>query len=245
MKCANCAIVAEQEFCPVCGQSTRVHRGTLLQVARDALGDFWAFDSKVFRSFLPLLFQPGFLTVEYLAGKRARYISPVRLYVFVTLIFFWLATPILDIQGISFTFAETSSEGVTKEQAVLALQSLVEALPNFLVLGIPLISVLLYVMHRKPKHLLYDHLIFSLHNHAFFFVFAFLLGVLPDWLAGAIAVPVPLVYMVLAMKRVYRRSWAQSVVKSLVLGLSYPLVVLGALVGAASMALSESGIELP
>ena len=175
MKCENCSSVVEQNFCPACGQSSRVHRGTILQVGRDALGDFWAFDSKFFWSFLPLLFQPGLLTVEYLAGKRARYISPVRLYVFVTLVFFWLAKPNFDIQGIpDEEFGEAMAvKGISQEQLVLAFQSLLAALPNFLVLGIPLIAMFLYVMHRKPRHLLYDHFIFSLHNHAFFLYLPF------------------------------------------------------------------------
>lgn len=48
------------------------------------------FDSKIFRTLGALLFRPGFLTQEYVGGRRQRYVPPIRLYVFVSVVFFFL-----------------------------------------------------------------------------------------------------------------------------------------------------------
>lgn len=54
----------------------------------DSVGDFFHFDSKFFRTTVHLLFRPGFLTVEYLQGKRARYFQPFKLFLFVSIVYF-------------------------------------------------------------------------------------------------------------------------------------------------------------
>jgi hypothetical protein len=55
------------------------------------VGDIVNLDSRIFRSIPPFLFKPGFLTREYLAGKRKKYMSPFRLYILMSLLFFFLA----------------------------------------------------------------------------------------------------------------------------------------------------------
>ena len=237
--------MAGQKFCSACGQSTRKHRKSLLGVCQDALGDFLAFDSKVFRSILPLLFKPGFLTAEYLAGKRASYISPVRLYVFVTIVFFWLSESVFEQFQIQIS-EEGAVEGrLSSHQLAQLLDALIESLPNFLVLGVPLIALLLYAIHRNPRHLFYDHLIFCLHNHAFFFILVFLVDWLPESVEGVVAPLVFFTYLLVALRRVYRRPWIRSAIKALILSLFYPLVLLGVLIGSALKAASASGVDLP
>lgn len=63
---------------------------TLKELFKDFLGDYFTFDSKVFRSIGPLLFRPGQLTIAFNAGKRIRYIHPLRMYLLVSLVFFFL-----------------------------------------------------------------------------------------------------------------------------------------------------------
>lgn len=86
--CLNCGEKMRGEFCHNCGQQNKTTQPTLRQLLRDVLGDFFAFDSKLFRSLIPLLIRPGFLTNEYTAGRRIRYISPFRLYLFISFFFF-------------------------------------------------------------------------------------------------------------------------------------------------------------
>jgi len=61
---------------------------TLREFVREAAGRYVALDGRFWRTMFALLARPGFLTREYLAGRRRRYIRPARLYLFATLIFF-------------------------------------------------------------------------------------------------------------------------------------------------------------
>ncbi|MBK8944344.1 MAG: DUF3667 domain-containing protein [Ignavibacteriae bacterium] len=65
---------------------------TFKQLTNDFLGDYFTFDSKFFRSLIPLIIKPGHLTREYLNGKRVSYILPLRLYIFTTFVFFFLVS---------------------------------------------------------------------------------------------------------------------------------------------------------
>ena len=88
--CLNCKTPMQGPFCYQCGQHERVsvrHFGLLL---RDIIHDVFEMDSRLVRTLKPLLFRPGFLTIEYFAGRRQRYVPPLRLYVISSLLFFLL-----------------------------------------------------------------------------------------------------------------------------------------------------------
>jgi hypothetical protein len=76
------------DYCPACGQEAADPRRPVGALLRDALGDAFALDARVWRTLGPLALRPGFLTVEHFAGRRARYVPPLRLYVFAGLVFF-------------------------------------------------------------------------------------------------------------------------------------------------------------
>lgn len=87
-KCLNCGAVLTGHYCSVCGQKDEDLEEPFWRLFADAFADFWHFDSKFFKTMFPLLFRPGFLTKEYVAGRRARYVHPIRLYFFVSVVFF-------------------------------------------------------------------------------------------------------------------------------------------------------------
>ena len=87
-ECANCSTPVSGEFCGHCGQENKVYLRGFHKVLADFLGDLLNFDSRLFGSLWPLLVRPGLLTKEYLAGRRVRFIPPVRMYLFSSLIFF-------------------------------------------------------------------------------------------------------------------------------------------------------------
>ena len=86
--CANCGALAPGAYCPECGQSTRDRLPTFAQFMREATGRYLAFDGKLWKTLIPLLFRPGFLTRAYLAGKRKRFIGPARLFLVSSLVLF-------------------------------------------------------------------------------------------------------------------------------------------------------------
>lgn len=95
-RCMNCNAVLLGNFCVVCGQPNHNYAAPLWADIQDFFGNHFGFDTKFFRSVLPLLFRPGFLSREYSAGRRVRYINPLRLYLFSSILFFlvaWSAAP--------------------------------------------------------------------------------------------------------------------------------------------------------
>ena len=78
--CRNCGAAASGTYCPNCGQETSLALPTVRAMLREAAGRYVAFDGRMWRTFFALLFRPGFLTREYFAGRRRRYIRPARLF---------------------------------------------------------------------------------------------------------------------------------------------------------------------
>ena len=86
--CRNCGSDAPGAYCPSCGQETRTRLPTFAQFMRDAAGRYVALDGKWWRTLGALIFRPGFLTREYLAGRRRRYVRPSRLFLVASLLVF-------------------------------------------------------------------------------------------------------------------------------------------------------------
>jgi hypothetical protein len=102
--CANCGALAPERYCPQCGQDTRERVPTFRQFMREATGRYLAFDGKLWKTLVPLLFRPGFLTVAYFAGRRRRYIGPARLFLVSSLVLFAVlrfAADVVEIDGIA------------------------------------------------------------------------------------------------------------------------------------------------
>lgn len=86
--CRNCGAALSGPFCASCGQSVNDRSKSLLKVVGDTLQDLLHFDSRVLRTLASLLVQPGRMTRDYMLGRRTRYVPPLRLYLFSSLIFF-------------------------------------------------------------------------------------------------------------------------------------------------------------
>ena len=79
-QCLNCGLAIDTNFCPNCGQHNTNHNHGIGQFLNEFLDEFLHLDSKILRTLVPLLTKPGFLTQEWVAGKRVRYITPLKLY---------------------------------------------------------------------------------------------------------------------------------------------------------------------
>ncbi len=86
-RCLNCDAPAPEKFCSRCGQATRERRAPFRALVREAL-DQLDLDTALPRSLYNLLLRPGRLTRLYLAGKRASYVPPLRMYLVISLAFF-------------------------------------------------------------------------------------------------------------------------------------------------------------
>ncbi len=86
--CLNCGAIVIGRFCHVCGQENIVPKESFGSLVIHFFYDITHFDGKFFYSLKYLSLRPGFLSAEYIKGKRATYLNPVRMYVFTSAIFF-------------------------------------------------------------------------------------------------------------------------------------------------------------
>ena len=91
--CPNCNgyLRSADTYCPFCGQKKMEKEDfSVRHIFRESFLDYFHIDSTLTKSIVPLLLKPGYLTVEYLNGKRASYVQPFKMFLIVTLIYFLL-----------------------------------------------------------------------------------------------------------------------------------------------------------
>jgi len=92
-RCDNCGAAVAGRYCAACGQRREAPVHSLWHFTKVAAEDLTHADSRLWRTLGALLGRPGYLTREFLAGRRARYLPPVRLYLVLSVLFFlWAAT---------------------------------------------------------------------------------------------------------------------------------------------------------
>ncbi|MBN4047264.1 DUF3667 domain-containing protein, partial [bacterium AH-315-P13] len=89
--CKNCEENYEEgfEFCPHCGQKTNEDL-TVGVLFYNTISNYFSFDARFFKSFIPLMFKPGILAKRFIEGKRLLYLHPAQLYLFISVVFFFL-----------------------------------------------------------------------------------------------------------------------------------------------------------
>lgn len=88
--CLNCGHFVEERFCPNCGQENTETRQPFHFLFTHFIEDFTHYDGQFWKTIKYLLFRPGRLTKEYLAGKRQQFVPPVKLYIFISFVTFLL-----------------------------------------------------------------------------------------------------------------------------------------------------------
>jgi Protein of unknown function (DUF3667) len=91
-RCKNCDAVLLGRFCANCSQAADVHVPTTRELLHELLEGITHSDSRLWRTLTTLWFKPGKLTQEFVAGRRAAYLPPFRLYLVLSIIFFLLAS---------------------------------------------------------------------------------------------------------------------------------------------------------
>jgi len=89
--CLNCGTRLAGAFCAACGQRDRPPYPSVRELAVDAVSEFSGWDGRLATTLRALIRHPGILTHEFLEGRRARYISPLRLYLTASLVYFLIA----------------------------------------------------------------------------------------------------------------------------------------------------------
>ncbi|HST44823.1 MAG TPA: DUF3667 domain-containing protein [Luteimonas sp.] len=97
-RCENCAAALAGAYCHVCGQHAHSPLRNFRHAMEDVFESFWHLDGRIFRTLADLLV-PGRVACNYLAGRRVRYIAPLRLFVILSLLTFFVGKSTLHMTG--------------------------------------------------------------------------------------------------------------------------------------------------
>jgi len=125
--CRNCeavlpATAPPPRYCAQCGQETALHPPSLGEFLHEFVGHYIALEGALWKTLTLLVLQPGRLTNEYFAGRRRRYVLPLRLYLTASFLFFVVVKflPEVTLQG-------PDSPTLSEEQRAEAAQAVEEA----------------------------------------------------------------------------------------------------------------------
>lgn len=121
-QCPNCGVTLTGRYCSACGQEDHSLAIPLYRLALDFLSDHFQFDAHIWHTLGLLLFRPGLLTRNYLAGQRQSYIPPIRLYLFAAIVFF-LAAGFLPLKPIPVVIGGPQELGILAPGAATQLGS--------------------------------------------------------------------------------------------------------------------------
>lgn len=238
-RCLNCGAELSGEYCHQCGQQ-KVHRHdfSLKHFFGHLLHEFTHLDSnKILKTLYALVFRPGSLTAEYLAGRKGSYINPIRIYLTFSALYFlfaWGALYELRGGGAARMASNPGTIAAARRKGIepLALAEKVQQKAEKYAAGLRFASVLvsglfLSVLFIGMRRYYVEHLIFSLHYYSFDFfcksIFAVLfivsaaLGFKLPTLVLDLFYPVAFICLLLALRRVYRQNWSITGMKAVVL----------------------------
>ena len=208
--CKNCNSELGGLYCSECGQ-----KNSQLLSIKETLKEFtdnvFSFDTRFFITLKYLITKPGLLTTEYWLGRRTKYLPPLRLYLVMSLMYFFISSIInpgadtstlykSDFQENPFQFElgnsspaivapfvdflkENFNKGVrVAEKKELTEQDLIwSSMPTAMFILMPFMAFCVYLLNKKKKQLYSYHLITVLHFHSFIFFIFTLEDIVPNF----------------------------------------------------------------
>jgi hypothetical protein len=237
--CPNCSTSLLGSHCHECGQKKiDANEYSLKRFAGRAINDFTDLESnKVFQTLSALILRPGLLAVEYVAGRRGQYLGPLKLYLTFSALYFLFAWTVLsEVRGSSgqriarhpATVSMAKQRGLDPNTLADKIQQKAEKYASALRIFSVLVSgTFLAALYFRMRKYYVEHLVFSLYYYSFDFffksLFAFLflvsaaIGFKLPTLVLNLFYPIALIYLVFALRRVYRQKWPITVLKAVVL----------------------------
>ena len=117
--CLNCGAIVQGHYCQDCGQENVEPKETFWHMVTHFFYDITHFDGSFFITLKDLLFKPGFLSKEYVKGRRKAYLHPVRMYVFTSAVFFLIFFSLFKTKETEITAAGNNPALIqAKEEAL-------------------------------------------------------------------------------------------------------------------------------
>jgi len=215
--CLNCGTELRGKWCAQCGQRATPLRPTLHELLHEAAHELSHLDGKIVRTIKLLLFKPGELTREFLSGVRVRSVSPIRLYLICSLLFFGAMSLLpagkgrIKVSGVNDPKLTQAAERVNKNPEILehAFQT---AFPKAMFILMPLFALIVFAFYWRAERMYVPHFYFAVHFHAFAFVLLAayeVIGLMHAWHMRLVRLLLLLVlfpYLGIALRRVYGGS---------------------------------------
>ncbi|MDP8323026.1 MAG: DUF3667 domain-containing protein [Candidatus Stygibacter australis] len=264
--CPNCGEIVDNRFCPACGQENREYKATFKEMIKEFTAHTFNLDSRFLKTVKYLLFHPGWLTIEYFKGRRETYISPFRLYLIFSMIYFLTFTVqnfYSDIsKGVKLVETGIQANEADSLEAMLAenaykltgdakpgiegttelldqniqidqekfTSSFINSAPRIMFFLLPLAALILKLLYRR-KILYFQHLIFLLHVHSFFFLTMFVFRMIPFEIVFVLFFLLSSVYLYIAQKKYYQQSVIKTLVKLSLFSTGYFIILAVLLLG--------------
>lgn len=241
--CQNCGADLNGNYCSNCGQEGKaVLNRSVFSLLHHFFEELFVWDSRFFRSVKYLFIRPGFLTHEYISGRINRYISPLKMFLFTSFVLFLIMIK-SDPDQYKSLVTEAGEDDFLKEfiseqqsssniSAELYIENFNNQFNDNITLYIFFImfifSVLLKIIYITKKYYYSEHIVFTLHFFTFV-LWSFLAGVITQGL-GEIFIFlflyfVPGIYLLIAIKKVYHKSFFPALFASAFMTFSYWILV--------------------
>ena len=206
LHCANCGAPLAGRFCAKCGQDGHAQL-TVRHFFEEVVEGLLHFDSTFWRTLQPLLFRPGLMTEQYLAGRRKYYAPPFRTYLVISVIYFLVSSLFAShlvvktlngaefgpqscallaqhLQWLSGIFPDIQGACIRahSDDGRVLEHAIMGLFPRVMFVVLPLVALVQYWIQRRRRPLYVEHLVFVLHFQSFYY----LVGALFLLLAGGV-----------------------------------------------------------
>ncbi len=235
-RCLNCNTPLDGKYCHNCGQK-QIAKGdrSVMTFVIHFFEEFFTFDAKFFKTIKYLAIRPGLLTNEYIHGRVIRYVSPLKMYLFLSFVTFLITnfTTPENLESVQQDFPEIHSYvNKTIESKGVSYQLFSERfnneyngkLPLYILVMVVLFSLPLKLIYITSKHYYVEHLVFALHFFSFFLIcatFSSLFMAVNIDITEIFMFVLPFIYLFFAVKNVYGQGTVLTFFESLVLFIYY------------------------
>ena len=246
--CKNCNSELVGLYCSECGQKN-TELLSVKAIVKELTDNMFSFDSRFFITLKYLIIKPGFLTKEYWAGRRTTYLPPLRMYLVLSVFYFFLHS-IMD-EGLLHIIIDKSpqnnpktfafnTDGVPQifhfiidnlnkgikvtDERRLSKDFMGDYMPSAMFILMPFMGLLLLLVYKKKKLFYSYHLITVLHFHCFVFFLNSVEELIP--IIEDIITLFFFYYAVSMLKVIYQDSWVKTSMKFMMLLVTYGTAVL-------------------
>lgn len=239
--CPNCGNALLGKYCYSCGQKKIDDKErTLKHFFSEFVHASFHIEHNIIGSFWKLLTRPGFVTREYIEGRRKRYMSPFAVFAVINILYF-LFSPLSDLSlklyeqddqyygqlAQEMINARLETRSIAFEQYAAKYDKTSSSLSKLLVIiNVPIFCAFIMLMYIRKRSMYFaDHLIFALNYFAFLLLYSLLVvGIFMLTTATGIDTPSYLftlfffgggiLYLVFSIRKVYQEGWVLTLIKS-------------------------------